>query len=345
MNVFSKENLNDISSSFLIEDSSNLVKFRSNSLDLYQPNNNIITLSNNPSEESRKSSANYVDAKITFNVKDINKVNNNLNNEIDLLRKKTKITFNIEKQTENETKFFTTKYITKTDCFFSKKGHNKKKKFQTCKNFYLDNPNKNINSGRWTYEEHIKFIESLVNYGKKWENIQKYIGTRNCRQIRSHAQKFFRSLKKLKTDKYNLRKNNIKSLLDVVNLIAKSNKTNKNNKKYIIDTLIDLTKLNLESIGKKYFEGKNDNLIIGIKKEELVNDNISKIYDEKLNTINSSIKELKYNNLFSSINLIENEDIIPNKKYDSEEIYVNNNILLKSKEENICNNNDKIIQG
>ena len=165
------------------------------------------------------------------------------------------------------------------------------------------------------------------------------------RQIRSHAQKFFRSLKKLKTDKYNLRKNNIKSLLDVVNLIAKSNKTNKNNKKYIIDTLIDQTKLNLESIGKKYFEGKNDNLIIGIKKEELVNDNISKIDDEKLNTINSSIKELKYNNLFSSINLIENEDIIPNKKYDSEEIYVNNNILLKSKEENICNNNDKIIQG
>ena len=48
-----------------------------------------------------------------------------------------------------------------------------------------------------TYEEHIKFIESLVNYGKKWENIQNYIGTRNCRQIRSHAQKFFRSLKKL----------------------------------------------------------------------------------------------------------------------------------------------------
>ena len=129
----------------------------------------------------------------------------------------------------------------------------------------------------------------------------------------------------------------------MVNLIAKSNKTNKNNKKYIIDTLIDLTKLNLESIGKKYFEGKNDNLIIGIKREELFNDNISKIDDEKLNTINSSIKELKYNNLFSSINLIENEDIIPNKKYDSEEIYVKNNILLELKEENICNNNDKII--
>ena len=88
MNVFSKENLNDISSSFLNEDSSNLVKFQPNSLDLYQHN---ITLSNNPSEESRKSSANYVDTKITFNIKDINKVNNNLNNEIDLLRKKLKL--------------------------------------------------------------------------------------------------------------------------------------------------------------------------------------------------------------------------------------------------------------
>ena len=92
MNVFSKENLNDISSSFLNEDSSNLVKFQPNSLDLYQPNNNIITLSNNPSEESRKSSANYVDTKITFNIKDINKVNNNLNsNENELLRKKLKL--------------------------------------------------------------------------------------------------------------------------------------------------------------------------------------------------------------------------------------------------------------
>ena len=49
--------------------------------------------------------------------------------------------------------------------------------------------------------------------------------------------------------------------------------------------------------------------------------------------------------MFSSINLIENENIIPNKKYDSEEIYVKNNILLELKEENICNNNDKIIHG
>ena len=76
-------------------------------------------------------------------------------------------------------------------------------------------------------------------------------------------------LKELKSDKYNFKKSNINSLLDVVNLIAKSNETNKNNKEYIIDTLIAITKLNLESNGKKFFERENP-----------VNDNKSKINSE-----------------------------------------------------------------
>ena len=51
-------------------------------------------------------------------------------------------------------------------------------------------------------------------------------------------------------------RDNIRSLSDIINIIAKSNKTNKNNKEYIIDTLIVLTELNLESKGKRYVERK-----------------------------------------------------------------------------------------
>jgi SHAQKYF class myb-like DNA-binding protein len=50
------------------------------------------------------------------------------------------------------------------------------------------------NEGKWTDEEHVKFLQGLIMYGKNWNKIQKYIITRTCPQTRSHAQKFFRKL-------------------------------------------------------------------------------------------------------------------------------------------------------
>ena len=52
------------------------------------------------------------------------------------------------------------------------------------------------NEGKWTDEEHTKFLKGLILYGKNWNKIQKYIVTRTCPQTRSHAQKFFRKLQK-----------------------------------------------------------------------------------------------------------------------------------------------------
>eukprot|EP00347_Sterkiella_histriomuscorum_P012696 403367570 len=52
------------------------------------------------------------------------------------------------------------------------------------------------NSGKWTDDEHMKFLRGLKLYGKNWNQIQKYIGTRSCPQTRSHAQKFFRKMGK-----------------------------------------------------------------------------------------------------------------------------------------------------
>jgi SHAQKYF class myb-like DNA-binding protein len=42
-------------------------------------------------------------------------------------------------------------------------------------------------SGRWTDEEHEKFLEGLKMFGKDWRLIEDFIGSRTCAQIRSHA--------------------------------------------------------------------------------------------------------------------------------------------------------------
>ena len=62
------------------------------------------------------------------------------------------------------------------------------------------NTNSNLNefhSGRWTNEEHNKFVEGILKYGNEWKKVQNIIKTRSSTQARSHAQKFFLRLKKL----------------------------------------------------------------------------------------------------------------------------------------------------
>lgn len=51
-------------------------------------------------------------------------------------------------------------------------------------------------TGRWTLDEHFRFIEALQQYGKEWRRVQQHVGTRSSTQARSHAQKFFVKLEK-----------------------------------------------------------------------------------------------------------------------------------------------------
>ena len=51
-------------------------------------------------------------------------------------------------------------------------------------------------TGRWTRDEHYRFVEALKLYGKEWKRVQEHIGTRSSTQARSHAQKFFVKLEK-----------------------------------------------------------------------------------------------------------------------------------------------------
>jgi SHAQKYF class myb-like DNA-binding protein len=56
------------------------------------------------------------------------------------------------------------------------------------------------NQGRWTYEEHFRFIDGILLYGNNWKKVQKHIGSRSPIQARSHAQKFFIRIKKVVFD-------------------------------------------------------------------------------------------------------------------------------------------------
>ena len=58
--------------------------------------------------------------------------------------------------------------------------------------------------GRWTKDEHQRFVEALKLYGKNWKQVEEHVGTRNGAQIRSHAQKFFNRLERELNAKVNL---------------------------------------------------------------------------------------------------------------------------------------------
>ena len=352
---FSKEYLNELSSSrektekksfsFSNESSNGSIISPSNFLDLYELSNNLKLLNNNQIIKSKENYDRDINGQQLLDIKNIkdenNNINNNTNNNITLLGKKTKNIFDMKKITRKKRTLSSEKILNPNQDI--KDVCPKKDLFRTFKYTYWDDPNKNSNGGRWSYEEHIRFIESFVNHGKNWIIIQKHIGTRSAGQIRSHAQKFFLRLKELITNKFcfNLSKHKINSLLDLINLIGMSNEANKNRKEYIINILITLTKMNQENNGKRYFEGKKGYFKTEIKKEKMVND---KDYD-LLNKLNSDNKEIKFDELISGIDSIkyededeDGEDIFPNIKSNLEESNINinkNNNLFDLKEINV----------
>ena len=54
-----------------------------------------------------------------------------------------------------------------------------------------------IKEGKWTDEEHEKFIEGILIFGTEWKKVQEIIKTRSSEQARSHRQKFFKRFKDL----------------------------------------------------------------------------------------------------------------------------------------------------
>eukprot|EP00941_MAST-03F_sp_MAST-3F-sp1_P003820 g3820.t1 len=54
-------------------------------------------------------------------------------------------------------------------------------------------------AGKWSADEHQLFLEGLSTFGKDWKRIANQVQTRTLTQIRTHAQKYFLKLEKLRS--------------------------------------------------------------------------------------------------------------------------------------------------
>ena len=191
---------------------------------------------------------------------------------------------------------------------------------------------KNVNKGRWSSGEHIKFLRAYVNFGKKYNLSQKYIGSRNSMQIRSHAQKFFLKLKSLKNDNFDFSNDNIKNLYDVFEIIKANNKTNIENNEYIVNTLIDLCK----NDQKNELDSSEGDIRIIINKNEG-----EKIFNDLLLNKENSLKTDNIFNNESESSVFEDEeinndnDIITMNEQNSENLNQKNDFIFM--EQNDCN--------
>ena len=141
------------------------------------------------------------------------------------------------------------------------------------------NNNVIFNTGRWSEEEHKKFIEGILEFGNEWKNVQNVIKTRSSTQARSHAQKFFLKIKKN---------------LDINN----SNRDKNYSLKKIFEILTG--------------EIKNKNL--NVEQKEKIKNFILKInnnFEENNNKIKNNNNNNKFNTIINNNNLNENEN---NKK-------------------------------
>ena len=184
--------------------------------------------------------------------------------------------------------------------------------------------------GRWSKEEHKKFIEAIIKFGNDWKEVQGYINTRTSTQARSHAQKFFEKIKKNKILK------NFKSL----NIDYSENFTNST-----IMQLHDLygskSKNEINSVVNKFLNLEYDNPkkrrrmthpYIGNKKS-------NSIGSKKNSEINENEENVDEENLEKNKKTDENN--LPNKSSYIEEYYGYNNNNQKSEDEyynNLSNN-------
>jgi len=174
--------------------------------------------------------------------------------------------------------------------------------------------------GKWSKEEHIKFIKAYINFGNNYSLIEKYIGSRSRIQIISHAQKFFKKLKKIKNNDFDFSDDNIKKLSDIFQLIEAKNKNNIDKNEYIVNTLISLCESN-QNYEYNYFNNNNeynllnDDIKTREEKEEKADTNISSLNSEKNGKTDNYDEPSKNSN--------NNED----KKFNFENDEINNDLM------------------
>ena len=187
--------------------------------------------------------------------------------------------------------------------FIIKKSFNERNE---CKKKFSDNFN--FNEGRWSEEEHEKFLEGIVLYNINWKKVTTLIETRTSMQVRSHAQKFFNKMKVCKDESLGIdfTSNTVCNFKDMINQIK-----NINSNYNIINVF-------------KYLTDKCDKFEKSRKKIE-----------ERYNNITFQRNEL--NNQFNIINLEEDNSNINDKNFLFNQI---NNINIRKRMKEAQNIND-----
>ena len=190
---------------------------------------------------------------------------------------------------------------------------------------------KNLNEGRWTLEEHIKFVEAIIKYGKDWREVQKLVRSRSSAQARSHAQKFFLKLKTVKLPELSLdfTDDNIKNLQNMIDLIE-------NFEKITYGFSDKVTTINiLLNLSEQYFRDKTntENEKFDVYKTQYVTKTKSKENLENLEIAKQKNEENKLKE-----NIKKTNDIVVKTK---EEIEIAENLVKNNNNKQMNRENKK----
>jgi len=185
-----------------------------------------------------------------------------------------------------------------------------------CKTKYSDNFISN--EGRWSKEEHEKFLEGIALYGINWKKIKTLIRTRTSQQVRSHAQKFYQKMKLCKDEILGIdfTLNSVCNIRDMINQI-KNNNINYN--------IINIFKYLADKYDNREKPRKYNNTL---KKSELINQSNIINLKEDNSIINDNNFLLNHNNNFNKIKKMkETKNINDNEFNDIIKITNQNNVF------------------
>ena len=191
----------------------------------------------------------------------------------------SRISNGLQNKVEENKIFITKKYLAPRKSnlkvmFIAKKCFNERKE---CKKKNSDNFISN--EGRWSEEEHEKFLEGIVIYGINWKRVKTLIETRTNRQVRSHAQKFFYKMKLCKDEILGIdfTSNTVRNIRDMINQIKNNNSNYNviNVFKYLSDKCNDFEKSRKNAnIAFQRSETNNQSNIINLREDNSnINDN------------------------------------------------------------------------
>ena len=185
--------------------------------------------------------------------------------------------------------------------------------------------------GKWTFKEHIQYLQALEKFGINWKEISKLIPSRTPDQIRSHSQKFYKKLKQCKDIELGIDFTS-RHINNVNDMIAHIKSVNKDYN--IVNVFLYLS--------EKCYPNKNSQKE---NKENKANININNIIDETININNNNnsnnylfTNDIKENIIDKGNNI--NKQIINNNFINTpiNNIYINNVNYL-----NCSNNFDPLI--